>query len=103
MGRFVAGRTTGASTTRAVPDCAEGNLCFWPEPNFLGRRITLPPDYVSDSTCRTLPFVARSVRNTSRERQRLFAGTGCTGEVTVLQHLDREPLPSVAVLSFRHS
>ncbi|MEV4255193.1 peptidase inhibitor family I36 protein [Spirillospora sp. NPDC049652] len=103
MGRYTNGGTSEETATPGVPNCAEGNVCFWPEPNFLGRKITLPPDYFSDSRCQSLPFVARSVQNTSRERQRLFAGTGCTGQVTILQHLDRAPLPSVAVLSYRHS
>lgn len=103
MGRFTDGNAREEAAAAGVPNCIEGSVCFWPQPNYLGRKITLPPDYFSDSRCQPLPFVARSVQNTSRERQRLFAGTGCTGQVTILQHLGREPLPSVAVLSFRHS
>ncbi|MCP2337405.1 peptidase inhibitor family I36 protein [Actinomadura rupiterrae] len=103
MGWFAGGKAPEDAAAAGTPDCLQGNVCFWPEPNYLGRKITLPPDYFSDSRCQALPFVARSVQNNSRERQRLFAGTGCTGQVTILQHLGREPLPSVAVLSFRHS
>ncbi|MFC5187472.1 peptidase inhibitor family I36 protein [Actinomadura harenae] len=103
MGRYAGDGAPEATTAPGVPDCVDGSVCFWPEPNFIGRKITLPPDYFTDSTCQPLPFVARSVQNNSRERQRLFAGTSCTGQVTILQHLNRAPLPSVAVLSFRHS
>ncbi|WP_157429548.1 peptidase inhibitor family I36 protein [Actinomadura oligospora] len=103
VGWFMGGRASEGTAAAGVPDCVEGSVCFWPEPNFLGRKITLPPDYFSDSRCQPLPFVARSVQNTSKERQRLFAGTGCTGQVTILQHLNRAPLPSVAVLSYHHS
>ncbi|GAA3967493.1 hypothetical protein GCM10023085_57430 [Actinomadura viridis] len=96
-------RAPGETAAAGTPDCVEGHVCFWPEPNFIGRKITLPPDYFSDSKCQPLPFVARSVKNNSKERQRLFAGTGCTGQETILQHLNRAPLPSVAILSYRHS
>ncbi|WP_329521816.1 peptidase inhibitor family I36 protein [Spirillospora sp. NBC_01491] len=97
------GGASDGTASAGAPDCVDGHLCFWPEPNFLGRKITLPPDYATGSTCEPLPFVARSAQNNSKERQRLFAGTDCTGQVTILHHLDRVPLPSLAVLSYRHS
>jgi hypothetical protein len=97
------GKTPEGVASTGTPDCVEGQVCFWPEPNFIGQKITLPPDYHTGSKCQPLSFVARSVQNNSKERQRLFAGTGCTGQQTVLQHLDRAPLPSVAILSYRHS
>lgn len=100
---FMDGGASDGTASAGAPDCVDGHVCFWPEPNFLGRKITLPPDYATGSTCEPLPFVARSAQNNSKERQRLFAGTDCTGQVTILHHLDRVPLPSVAVLSYRHS
>ncbi|MEU6721461.1 peptidase inhibitor family I36 protein [Nonomuraea sp. NPDC046802] len=101
---FMDGKVLEGAASTGTPDCVEGQVCFWPEPNFIGQKITLPPDYYTGSKCLPLPFVARSVQNNSKERQRLFADTGCNSlETVVLQHLDRAPLPSVAVLSYQHS
>lgn len=48
-------------------------------------------------------FVARSAKNTSKERQRVFTLSNRAGTSELLHHEDRAPLPSGAILGYRHS
>ncbi|MGW5706009.1 peptidase inhibitor family I36 protein [Amycolatopsis japonica] len=77
-----------APAATVVPDCAEGFLCFWPEPGYGGAKVQLPPDWASDGRqCTALPFPARSMVNRSAERHWGYAGRDCAGgDRTILQH-----------------
>ncbi|MFI0805561.1 hypothetical protein SAMN04489729_6986 [Amycolatopsis lurida] len=84
------------------PSCAQGFVCFWSESGFTGTKIQLDPDWATGSHCIRLPFAARSLVNNSRERQRGFANSDCTGTGTVLQHGGGVE-PSVEVNAYKHS
>lgn len=85
------------------PECDDRKICFWPEPNYTGDRVMLDPDWSSTTHCHNLGFVARSVQNNSHERQRGYSESNCTGEDPLLEHRGNGPMPSVAILSYRHS
>ncbi|WP_028926394.1 helix-turn-helix transcriptional regulator [Pseudonocardia acaciae] len=60
-----------------IPECAQGFICFWEEPDFRGLRHQLAPDWPSSSRCISLPFVAQSAMNSSNQGQKGYAEPGC--------------------------
>ncbi|MCR6484091.1 peptidase inhibitor family I36 protein [Amycolatopsis sp. OK19-0408] len=91
-----------AAKPSSSPACAPGFVCFWSDTGFAGTKVQLDPDWATGSHCVRLPFAARSVVNNSRERQRGYANSDCTGAATVLQHLGGVE-PSVDVNAYKHS
>lgn len=80
-------------------------MCFWPEPNYTGNgKVTVPPELSnSETACHNLLFPVRSAKNSSTQNQRLFTGANCTGDPLVLYHDNKVPLPSIAILSYKHT
>jgi transcriptional regulator with XRE-family HTH domain len=73
--------------TVSTPECGEGFICFWSEPDFHGMRLQQSPDFSSASRCVRLPFTVRSVRNNTKERQRVYANSDCSDLGTIIQNL----------------
>ncbi|AUI57916.1 peptidase inhibitor family I36 protein [Amycolatopsis sp. BJA-103] len=97
-------RSSPVPAAVVAPECAEGFLCFWPEPGYRGAKVQLPPDWAGDGRqCVPLPFPARSMANRSAERHWGYAGRDCAGgDRTILQHRGGTE-PSILIQSYIHT
>lgn len=82
--------------------CRELYVCFWSGPAYTGQMAVLPMDHATGSTCRPLPFAARSVYSHANENQAIYAGGGCAKEERRAVGMGMG-YPDVTARSYRHS
>jgi transcriptional regulator with XRE-family HTH domain len=85
-----------------LPECAQGSVCFWPEPDFGGTRYQTLPDYAGSKHCIELPFTARSAMNSSDESQKGYPNPDCSGQETYLARW-ADAVPTLEIRSYQHS